>query len=639
MYIPSFAFSDKALYKPNSEDIKKRFISSVVFELQEIYDFGIDRLAFYNLESEQLIIEGPFNQMSVHREAFFNSKLDELTIGCYCVECETFVGDCRIIFNQASIQSTFPYEQIQNVDETSNIKSLKLYGVQLGDTVYNKWNLDDVPGVSKLERLEISNSIRTLSASSRRQSSGELVNSIELKSNKNANYPGVIDFYFRNNGLRVLRKKFLALFPNLKYISLAQNGLELIENDAFELTNKKLEEVDLERNKLKKLNRLQFNSLLALKKLSFKDNLIEILEDLSFSSLKNLETLDLSRNKLSALNEKTFDGLSGLKELILSYNPFKKIDSNAFKYLGLQSPLSRLDLISNAESDWFVFDETDICALTYFKCETQIYIDFDQRCNCFVKYLNLVGEKEEQQVESSGESTWFKPCSIEANKNDELSKSISYFEEVYDQEAYVYNKDPALFEKSSGQKLEKIAKIACPKSMLKKCYSSIVGRDLKPDGSDDYLFNSSCLFKKILSSSQVKVGSNKEVVQGSTSTKEIQLSKNSKSANSVENDDGHKLSHNSRKQANEQASSVAASVTADSSLLERASEKAKLSELARSRSVEQSLIEANLKYVLIGLVFVCVISITSFCMSTYLMMKRKSFVYHPTDSSYPPDER
>ena len=435
----------------------------------------------------------------------------------------------------------------------------------------------------------------------------------------------------------MLRKKFLALFPNLRHISLAQNGLEVIENDAFDLTNKKLEELDLERNKLKKLNRLQFNSLLSLKKLSFKDNSIELLEDLSFASLKNLETLDLSRNKLSALNEKTFDGLSGLKELILSYNPFKRIDSNAFKYLGLQSPLSRLDLISNAESDWFVFDESDVCALTYFKCETQIYIDFDQKCNCFVKYLNLVGAKEEQQVETSGESTWFKPCSIEANKNDELSKSISYFEEAYEQESYVYNKDPALFEKSSGKELERVARLACPKSLLKKCYSSIVGRDLKPDGGDDYLFNGSCLFKKILSSDQVKVGSNKEVVLGSTSTKEVRLSENgSKSANSVENDDGHRLSHNSRKQA----SSVAASVTADSSLLERANEKAKLSELARSRSVvEQSLIEANLKYVLIGLVFVCVISITSFCMSMYLMMKRKSFVYHPTDSSYPPDER
>ena len=197
MYVPSFAFSDKALYKPNGEDAPKRFISSVVFELQEIYDFGIDRLAFYGLESEQLIIEGPFNQMSVHREAFFSSKLDELTIGCYCVECETFVGDCRINFNQASIQATFPYESIQNGDETSTIRSLKLYGVQLGDTVYNKWNLDDVPGVNKLERLEISNSIRTVSASSRRQSSGELANSIELKSSKNANFPGVLDFYFR----------------------------------------------------------------------------------------------------------------------------------------------------------------------------------------------------------------------------------------------------------------------------------------------------------------------------------------------------------------------------------------------------------------------------------------------------------
>ena len=94
-YIPSFAFGNQ-----------QREISSVVFELHETVDVGIDKHAFNNLVTESLLIEGPFNQMTIHQDAFLNAKIDELTIGCYCIECDTFAGDCKMILNQKSTQNT-----------------------------------------------------------------------------------------------------------------------------------------------------------------------------------------------------------------------------------------------------------------------------------------------------------------------------------------------------------------------------------------------------------------------------------------------------------------------------------------------------------------------------------------------------
>ena len=143
LYIPSFAFYDKSLYIQKKQ-VAPRSIGSVVFELGEVYDFGIDRLAFYNLKTDFLIIEGPFNQMTIHKDAFANSQIEELTIGCYCIECETFEGDCRVNFNQKSTHpETFDFNE-QDTFNGTKIKSLKLFGIQMGD---NKWNLDDLPNI------------------------------------------------------------------------------------------------------------------------------------------------------------------------------------------------------------------------------------------------------------------------------------------------------------------------------------------------------------------------------------------------------------------------------------------------------------------------------------------------------------
>ena len=99
---------------------------------------------------------------------------------------------------------------------------------------------------------------------------------------------------------------------------------------------------------------------------------------------------------------------------MLSYNPLKSIDLNTFKWLAFSADnLRRVDLISNYETDWFVFDENDVCLLSHFKCGTKISIDMDQRCNCFVKYLHEIsGEGRDRDLHQDTEdNAWFhQPC-------------------------------------------------------------------------------------------------------------------------------------------------------------------------------------------------------------------------------------
>ena len=297
--------------------------------------------------------------MSVHKEAFLNAQVDELTIGCYCIECETFDGDCRVNFAQKSAHpETVELKDKENFNSTSKIRSLKLFGIQMGD---NKWNLDDIPHIDQLERLEISNSMI-------KDPRFGLNNDVELRSAKMMTYERLNEFVFRNNGLRVLRSvNFLQYFTNLKVVTLNDNQLAQIDPDAFR--NLSLVEVNLERNRLEKLHENLFAKSPrlheTLKRLVLKENQLVELKDLMFSSLKNLEHLDLSRNRLISLSERTFQGLLSLKELSLSFNPLKYIDVNTFRFIS--ASLNRLDMISNSEADWFVFDDNDICMLAYFK--------------------------------------------------------------------------------------------------------------------------------------------------------------------------------------------------------------------------------------------------------------------------------
>jgi hypothetical protein len=61
IFIPSFGFYEKSSFLREYENRQSaeidKFISALVFEMPEVYDFGIDRFAFYGIKSELLILE------------------------------------------------------------------------------------------------------------------------------------------------------------------------------------------------------------------------------------------------------------------------------------------------------------------------------------------------------------------------------------------------------------------------------------------------------------------------------------------------------------------------------------------------------------------------------------------------------
>jgi len=361
------------------------------------------------------------------------------------------------------------------------------------DSSGKKWNIDDLPSIITLKRLEIVNSILDKSHDSQ--------NGIEIKSYKNRSYPALNELIFRNNGLKTFDEMILKIFPNIKILDLSQNEIHTIDPAAFHLTKENyLIELHLERNQIKSIDKQVLSSLHNLKYLNLKENKLDTLEDLALQSLNLLEILDLSRNKLTTLTDQTFTGLDNLKDLTLSYNPLKNIAPNTFKYLGMHSPLKRLEMISNTEVDWFVFDDNDLCMLIWFKCGIQIEIDHDQTCNCFVKYSNLIErvEKEGSDVDTltSPEISIFKPCTIETKFSN--------------QQDYKYENE-----------INELPKFECPKIHLQNCYSTKKSSQyLDFDVDDDFLLNKSCLFTKLLDSSG---SSKKKSLEYSSSSKEFTL--------------------------------------------------------------------------------------------------------------------
>ncbi len=183
----------------------------MVFELNDVYDFGVDRYAYFGVESESLLIEGPFNKLTIHQDAFANSQIDELVIGCYCLDCESFIGDCVAKFGARSIRNTASLDLINAGN--SSFKRIKLFGVKLGDSFEsNLWNLDDLPNIQSLEYLEISN---LASFSNSYGSEENYLNEFQLK--KSTELTNLKDLYLKNNQIRRLNGKSNSSHLNSKF--------------------------------------------------------------------------------------------------------------------------------------------------------------------------------------------------------------------------------------------------------------------------------------------------------------------------------------------------------------------------------------------------------------------------------------
>ncbi len=420
----------------------------------------------------------------------------------------------------------------------------------------------------------------------------EAQNGIELNSLKNLSYPNLNELIFRNNGMKIVNERLLIIFPNIKILDLSQNEIEQLKKNAFHSPQAShLVELHLERNQIQSIDRFIFSSLHNLKYLNLKENRIIFLEDLALKSLPKLEILDLSRNKITTLTDQTFEGLESLQDLTISYNPLKNIASSSFKYLGNHSPLKRLEMISNTDLDWFVFDDSDICMLIFFKCGVQIQIDHDQTCNCFVKYSNLIGLEDKDTNDADGwsitEKNLFKPCTIETKFTNK-------------QEYRYENEDNDL------------PKIECPKSFLQNCYPK--KSNYPDDQKSNKINNSSCLFNKIIESNSFSKKKSLEYTSSLSFTDKVNVESMT-----------DQRDINREKEAPEKK---------DKKIKEFS---IKQPESKQKNSTEffgkiEITLDEKLKFILIGLTIFSIISLFSLSIACYLLCKSKRIQYHRAET-------
>ena len=186
----------------------------------------------------------------------------------------------------------------------------------------------------------------------------------------------------------------------LRYLSLAHNNVDFIEEDAWEFCGE-LNELDLRSNKLQLLDHMTLSRLPSLKHLYLQDNKISHIEgrhsgvqmqssggskgnknSLTFADVPLLETLALDGNEISHTiedMEAPFDGLANLKTLTLSRNHIKSIGAQAFVGLG---KLEEIDLKDNTIS---TVQENAFEHLTHIK--TIKINSISMLCDCYLKWF------------------------------------------------------------------------------------------------------------------------------------------------------------------------------------------------------------------------------------------------------------
>ncbi|KAK6100657.1 Leucine rich repeat family protein [Brugia pahangi] len=183
--------------------------------------------------------------------------------------------------------------------------------------------------------------------------------------------PRITSLSMVNCTLKRLDPDILELYPDLEYLDLSFNKIDMIGVKIFKYQTKlqvlrlngnqlsslqmdsfvglsQLQILDLSANQLIQLEPFSFSELNSLQELIISDNLLTILQPDIFTGLKNLQRLDLSNNRLHTIAEHLFDDVLTLHLLDLSHNNLSTIGSDTLVSL---TSLKNLDLSSNSFVD------------------------------------------------------------------------------------------------------------------------------------------------------------------------------------------------------------------------------------------------------------------------------------------------
>ena len=188
--------------------------------------------------------------------------------------------------------------------------------------------------------------------------------------------------------------------------------------------------------------------------------------------------------------------------------------------------------------------------------------------------------------------------------DDQVKKDDS---DIYDldENNYVVDREPAVLYTAKKDDQLFSSKILCPKMLLSKCFNAI-------SSSNSYT-NNSCLYNRILESDNLKLKQNHEKNDAAAAAALSQNGEpNIKAASSISD-----VVH--------QKKEVNAFVVGSGG--------------SKTSSTSGYLLDKNFKFIFIGLAIVFLVSLTSLCLTVYVLIKRRNHVLYQPTEGYPHDER
>lgn len=164
---------------------------------------------------------------------------------------------------------------------------------------------------------------------------------LDLSSNKIVALPtdlfkdpaqSIQEIYLQNNSISVLSPGLFSKLEQLQALDLSQNQLTSawVNRETFSGLIR-LVLLNLEKNKITKLESEIFSDLYTLQILNLRHNQLEIIAADTFSPMNNLHTLLLSHNKIKYLDAYSLNGLYALSLLSLDNNDLKGVHPEAFR--------------------------------------------------------------------------------------------------------------------------------------------------------------------------------------------------------------------------------------------------------------------------------------------------------------------
>lgn len=138
-----------------------------------------------------------------------------------------------------------------------------------------------------------------------------------------------------NQAVRYLPNNIGNLFPNLKYLTINDSGLEFVERKNFERMEK-VTELTMSFNQIQNFSFETFHDLTGIEKISLSNNKLSGVHGDSFINNSKLKYLNFAMNAIEFLPAGLFRRNHELKEIFFDSNKIKRIDTDFRSFRGIR---------------------------------------------------------------------------------------------------------------------------------------------------------------------------------------------------------------------------------------------------------------------------------------------------------------